>query len=410
VAGVAGGLADYYQTRPIWFRLLFGASALSSVAVLWESLDDASREIGVGEFGLGAILALLALAATATYFLLWWLVPREDLPESSAQRISRHYPSARRWPGIALLGIGAAILLNGLGVWRGNVVIAAALIAAGVLLYRRDGVTVAEVGATTPRSATPPAIPGSAPPTAPAPGPEDPGVARFLPPRERSALGWTTLGVALLVVGGAVIWVNATDATPRLVTIPALALLVISAGLLVGTFVGRARWLILPALLLLPVVLLASVVRLPLEGEFGDLDLRPGTVAEVGGPYRVTAGGISIDLTRFQEQDVDVSVEASTVFGEIWVIVPYDAHVIANARTGYGNVQIAEAGYDSGLEVAVAARSEPRWGDGMTVRLVLESGIGSVNVYRDYPSRRELREIKQERRAASNDAANEGSP
>jgi hypothetical protein len=184
------------------------------------------------------------------------------------------------------------------------------------------------------------------------------------------------------------------------VSIPALALLVISAGLLVGAFVGGARWLALPALLLVPVILLASVVRLPLEGRGGDLDLVPQSVADLGGPYRVSVGRISIDLTAFEEQDVEVSLDASTVVGDIWILVPYDAHVVAEGYVGTGSIQFAEEVFDDGLEASLAARSEPRWGDGMTVHLTLEAGIGSVNVYRDYPSRRELRELKAERREA----------
>lgn len=368
VAGVAGGLADYYRTRPIWFRLLFGGSALATL--LAALMDDVE------------LIAILAFAATAVYLLLWWLVPREDLPESAAQRLGRRYPSAGRWPGLILLGIGLAVLLAQLGVWRGDVVVAFALIGAGVLLYRRE-------------ESSPRVEPAERPPTAtiaqPLPLP--------LPPRERSALGWMTIGVAMLVVGGALIWANAADATPRLVGVPALALLVVSAGLLIGTVYGRARWLVLPAILLVPIVLMTSVVRLPLEGRFGGLNASPGTLAEAAGPYRVSVGRISIDLTQFEEQDVFLTLSASAAIGDIWIVVPYDAHVVAQGYTGYGSVQVGDEGFDSGIEVSFRSSSEPRWGDGMTVDLTLEAGLGSVNVYRDYPTRRELRELKAERRA-----------
>jgi len=370
VAGVAGGLGDYYRTRPIWFRLLFGAGAVGTLSSTL--MDDVE------------LIAVLAFAATAAYLLLWWLVPREDLPESAAQRLGRRYPSAGRWPGLILLGIGLAVLLAQLGVWRGDVVVAFALIGAGVLLYRREE--------SQPRAERAEPSPPASTITQPLPIP--------LPPRERSALGWMTIGVAMLVVGGALIWANAADATPRLVSVPALALLVLSAGLLIGTLYGRARWLVLPAILVVPILVLTSVVRLPLEGRFGDLNASPGTLAEAAGPYRVSVGRISIDLTRFEEQDVFLSLSASAAIGDIWIVVPYDAHVIAQGYTGYGSVQVGDEGFDSGVEVSFSSSSEPRWGDGMTVDLTLEAGLGSVNVYRDYPSRRELKELKAERQAA----------
>jgi hypothetical protein len=197
-----------------------------------------------------------------------------------------------------------------------------------------------------------------------------------------------------------VIWVSAADAAPRLVSIPALALLVLSAGLLVGTVIGRARWLVVPALLLLPIVVLASAIRLPLDGPFGvdDTFFRPTTVGAVEDSYRAAAGGVLLDLTALEGEQTDLAVSASTVFGDVQVVVPYDAHVVAEGYTGFGNVSLIQAG-DDGLEAAASATSEPRWGDGMTIHLVLESGIGSVSVYRDYPTPHELRQLRREQRA-----------
>lgn len=390
VAGVAGGLADSYRARPIWFRLVFLGCGIYTAAVLGGLLLDYDHSVDLGAFGFGLVPALLAFAGTGAYLLLWWLLPREDLPESAARRLTRSHPSAGRWPGLLLLGLGVAVLLAQLGVWRGEVVIAFALIGAGVLLYRREATPpVGALGATTSGGSAATASPIPDAVTLPVP----------LPPRERSVLGWMTIGVAMLVVGGALIWANLADATPRLVLYPALALLVLSAGLLVGTFVGRARWLVLPALALVPIVLLASVVRLPLEGKFGDLNLSPQSPGQVGGPYRVSVGGVTIDLTALEGQQGFVSLAASAVIGDVWIVVPYDAHVIAHGSTGYGSVSLLEA-YDNGVEVSASATSEPRWGDGTTVDLDIEAGIGSVNVYRDYPTRHELRELKAERREA----------
>jgi MFS family permease len=37
------------------------------------------------------------------YLLLWWLVPRADLPRSAGQRFAAHFPDAPAWIGVGLL-------------------------------------------------------------------------------------------------------------------------------------------------------------------------------------------------------------------------------------------------------------------------------------------------------------------
>src|SRR5207249_2787525 len=108
VAGVAGGLADVTGTPPIWWRLGFVGMTL------------------VG--GLGVLV----------YLLLWWLIPRADLPQSAGQRFAAHFPGAPAWVGVGLLMLGAVVLAAQLGLWTPNVGWAFLLIALGVVLYRRD--------------------------------------------------------------------------------------------------------------------------------------------------------------------------------------------------------------------------------------------------------------------------------
>ncbi len=345
---------------------------------------------------MAALLSLLALAAAAGYFLLWWLVPREDLPESAMQRLSRRYPSARRWPGLALLGLGLVFLLDRLSVWRADVVLAFALIAGGVLLYRRgDAQDWRAPAEPAPMPTDLPQQPATAATVA-----FDDAVARVLPPRERSALGWTTLGIALLVVGGAVIWVTATDATPRLVTIPALALLVLSAGLLVGTVFGRARWLVAPGAPARPGRAVRerdpTADRRPLRRHH-----RHSTGPRAGSPPRTTttAGGIFLDLTRLRSRAATCPVTATAIVSAtVQVVVPYDAHVIVDGRTGYRQRQPARCERRRPRRLASTVQSEPRFGDGMTIHLMLETGIGNVDVYREYLSSKQVRQLRHDER------------
>ena len=124
-----------------------------------------------------------------------------------------------------------------------------------------------------------PVVAGSAPAPAPA----------IRRPRERSPLGWITFGVALLIVSVAAIWTSLADDTlatarqaaglERISTIPAIGLLVLAAGLLVGSVFGRARWLDPARSARRAGDAGHERDRLPFEGTFGDSFVRPADLA-----------------------------------------------------------------------------------------------------------------------------------
>ncbi len=368
VAGVAGGLADYMGTPPLVFRLVFLVFAFIG---------------GVG------ILA---------YLLLWWLIPREDLPDSAAERLLRRFPDAPSWVGIALLGLGVILLAGKLGLWDTNVLWALLLIGLGVVLFRRDAQRETSSAVMSPRTsgdpAGAPALPRSTW-TQPSPLPTQaaPPAARPRAQRETSPLGWLVFGITLLAVGTAAVLQNLDVIQLPAVRFPALALLVLGAGLLVGAFVGRARWLILPGLLLVPIVLAASLIEVPLEGGFHEINAFPRTPEAVASVYRVVAGPIFLDLTSLKGTAEARTIAASTGAGEIDVVVPYDAHVIATGRVGVGMITIGPFSSDRGLDRTLHRTWEPKYGDGATITLDLQTGVGDIWVYRRSPTRAELKEV-----------------
>ncbi|MBI2237128.1 MAG: PspC domain-containing protein [Actinobacteria bacterium] len=219
-AGVAGGLADYAGVRPMVFRLAF---VLFTVAG-----------------GLGLLI----------YLLLWWVVPREDLPDSAGERLLRRFPNAPSWAGIGLLMLGAVLLAGQFGLWRPNVLWAFLLIGLGVVLFKRDAERQAPERARAASPVEPPVTAGELERPAmfePLPEPR--------PPRPRSSLGWLTFGGMLLALGMAAVLDNLGAIRPWVGQYPALALGILGAGLVVGAWWGRARSLILLGLLLVPVVL-----------------------------------------------------------------------------------------------------------------------------------------------------------
>lgn len=349
VAGVAGGLADYAGVRPLWFRLGF------------------------------IVVTVLGGVGVLVYALLWWIVPRHDLPDSAAQRFARHFPNAPSWVGMALLGAGAVLLANQFGLWRINVVLAFLLIGLGIVLFRRDaeraattagesgGETAPSPAATTRLDQASPEPVGAGEPTV-----RLPAVRR--PRREPTPLGWMTFGLALLVVALVAILDNLGAFDLRPAAYPSLGLFVLGAGLLVGTLLGRARWLVLPGLLLVPLVLAASLIRVPLEGGFGNVYERPRNISELAAVYHRVAGELFFDLTPLQGDRSRVTLWASTGFGEVYVLVPFDAHVVARGAVGVGEVSIGPFD-DTGLDVSMRQRWEPKLGDGPTVVLDLEGRL-----------------------------------
>lgn len=397
IAGVAGGLADYLGVSAFLVRALFGF-ALFMVVLLrlrpWNVLPEVSQ-IGlyriypqVSPF-LGLVTAGSGLAVLA-YVVLWVLVPAEDTGVSAARTLGHRMPrfsGVRTWLSMIALVGGGSLLGYELGLWSPDVVWPFLLIGAGVLLFRRD----AERSNGLARNvAGRPAAPMGAPlpPTAPGAWPAEPASSAAAsitvpprPPRERSPLGWLVLGIALLVVGGAAILQNLGGLHLELVRYPALALVVLGIGMLVGAFVGRARWLLLPAVGLVPLVLGLSLVDVPLEGGFNDIYESPRTPADVHAAYRTIVGDVYVDLSGLWCRHDTITVAESSGFGTVSLYLPFDAHVVATGSTGLGSVQLGNI-VVNGAERHLHETFQPPFGDGITVVADLQGGIGNVYVFR----------------------------
>jgi len=162
-------------------------------------------------------------------------------------------------------------------------------------------------------------------------------------------------------------------------------------------------------MLVLPVMLVTSVIRLPFEGTFGDSYIRPADLVEDEIVTRRSAfGSIYVDLGRFRDRpNVEREFQLSTAAGTVTVVVPYDAHVRIDAFAGLGTIGLGVR-RTQGLEVSDSAVLEPRHGDGATFIVHAEVGLGDVNVYRYAPTKRQLSELRHEERRAQRLAEREG--
>lgn len=390
LAGVAGGLARTLGVEPVVVR------------------------IGLVIAGVVAFPVVLAYVAG------WLLLPEDDAP---APAPASQRTDAGFWFGVALLAVvvvGLAASLDGPG---SGPLVALALVGVGVALYRRDDgtptapgrttTTAAATGPATPRlpddvapgersqeahpvppgtdggGATPPPVPPTAVhATPPAPPPA--------PPRRRSVLGWLTVGLALIAAGVAA-WLDAAGVAVLDGTqVAAVAMAVLGLGLLVGAVVGRARWLALLALVLLPVVGAGSAVRgiedaagvdLPGAAAFdagvGErrVDLRPD---ELPGDVEFGLGELEVDYADLQPgafvADQEVLVDVQLGVGEVRVLLPRDVRWVVQAGVGLGDISVEDSdgsrSLASGAGRTVSLEGGPDAGP--VLQLDVDTGLGEI--------------------------------
>jgi phage shock protein PspC (stress-responsive transcriptional regulator) len=380
IAGVAGGLADY-TNLPVWVvRVAF------------------------------ALLAFMGGAGLLLYVAGWLLMPAEGEAESVAQGISHRALAGPAWAGALLLFIGAALLANHAFFVAPAVIWGLGFIGLGLYLFFRADQTNREntpgpgswtssatgtqtldpasaaVGSTVagPGIATPPAGPDTLLPDAPPPPPvyaaPRAAVRARRPVRERSLLGWFVLGLALAAVGLLNLLDQIGAVSPRPVVYPALALAIVGAGLLLSAWIGRARWLIVVCLLLVPVAAALGPVHVPIEGGFGNRYYVPATSGVLNSPHRLIAGQMTVDLRALGAQSPAPTVTASVVAGRLRVFVPDDAtialsgHVSAGVATVFGS-SISGRNLDLGQMEPVSASAPD-------VILRLDVTYGNVTVER----------------------------
>jgi phage shock protein PspC (stress-responsive transcriptional regulator) len=356
IAGVASGLADYFEIDPVLVRIGF------------------------------VILAIAGGAGIVAYGVMWWMVPPSHVVSGPGEDVIRRLKRAPAWVAVALLVVGGVLLANQLGPRHADLVWGLGLVALGVLLFwNTTGREGREAVPATPVPPTPGAsgpVPGAVPPPSAVPyggavdpdaptasfstttplSPEVPPAGGFREPaaggppewlpaprparprRQRSGLGPATFGLALVAVGVAALldyWGVFDLSLAQYVAIP---LTVLAAGLVVGAWAGRARWLALPAALLVPFVLVASLVNVPFKGGYGDRRFAPSDLGHGSATYRLVAGRMTLDLSRLGGQAKDsptrLHVTASEVAGAMLVILPADVPVHVDARVGAGQTRL----------------------------------------------------------------------
>ncbi len=379
VAGVAQGIANRYDLPVLLLRIVF-------VALIFAG-------------GLG-----LALYAAG-----WFLIRAEDEVETPAQRVFSGASGSRSWIGIGLIFIAALILLDNFTFLSGGMVWAVGLLVVGVLLYTGDlprlvrnpdgtgdddkeGVQQMTTTETPEAPSTDTAVAsslvtstpsgtdsGGGPPPTPTPTP--PVLPPAAPkPRETSYLGRITIGVLLVGLGILAILDNIPgipiEPEPRHYV--ALALTILGVGLIVGGFVGRARWLIIPAAILIPTMLFSPAFEYEWTSENFDRTYSPDSFDELESGYTHEVGNLMLDLTDLPWSGEDVDLSVSVDAGNLEILLPPGVGLEGEANVDIGRVA-AFGRESSGLGSPGLTFDSP--GPRGTVTLDAEVDLGNIDIY-----------------------------
>lgn len=377
LAGVAGGLAEYFAIDVLLVRLAF------------------------------FLLLIPGGVAVPLYVAAWILIPLEGERYSIAERLLNRARGTRDedgdddWVWIALAVVGVLAIgsmldrgPDGWFFWGGGTAFwSLVLIAAGIWLYRQDQKAVEEEDGSPATSPSPASIGSGTPPpptgtvTTPAPRRPEPK-----PRPEPSRLGRYTFASVLLAIGVLATvdnWAEAIDLS--IGQYAAVALGVVGIGLLVGSLMGRSRGLVLLGLLLLPLTFIRSGPDLPLNAGAGERIYTPATVEQLD-DHDLFAGKLNLDLTDMRwEGSARLPAETAleVVLGQINVVVPSDVVVEFDGRAVMGQVSLFNrhsAGVNPGLQEVAGS------GDGPRLILDAEVLMGEINVERASTTARQVRQ------------------
>ena len=342
-AGVCAALARYTDTDPVIWRIAT------------------------------VVLAIFGGTGIALYVLGWVLIPKLGEDRSLAESWLRRRDGHMTAKTVALAAIALIVVVGGLSDGRG-VAAAAVLGVVGYLVYReRQGRPVLPPYVPTagePTSGPPPVAAWTAPPP-------PPPMVRV--PRRRSRLGRITLSLTALVTG-ILVWVSlAGNDELTAGRIIAIALLIVGAGLVVGTWIGRARWLVAIGMLLslaVGVAFAADATGATLRGGVGERTwvVNEGRTTQ---DFTLGVGEAILDLTQLPADGPHVIVHSKVSLGHLVILVPDDVPIRLHAKLRIGDITEFDRSLVNGNGTIERTRTYGPAGD---PRVEIEATMGSGQI------------------------------
>lgn len=361
IAGVAAGIGHYLGVDPMIVRISFILLAFAG--------------------GIGILL----------YLACWLVMPKGEITAGGDAR------GVDPWTvgALAALVLGVGLLFGWHGLGDGVQVAAGlALVGLGIWLLVRDGPPddASRASIVAPHPPVPFAPPGApadvavSPPgeeddEVPAPASEDTGAAPAAPDRRRGlvtagVLSLLSIGAALVIAGTLSGWFDASASV-----VLAAALVVVGAGLVLASVVGRAPWLFVVGGLLTCALLATAAIEPLVDDGIGEKTVAPASLAELESRYAYGIGNYTLDLRDVALDGESRRVEVELGIGALTVLVPPDAALVVDAHVDGGELTLPDGssvdGWDERARYAVGTATDP------ALVIDLELGFGEAEVRRE---------------------------
>lgn len=172
--------------------------------------------------------------------------------------------------------------------------------------------------------------------------------------------GITRAAVLVLAVAGSLLLGLGAGAVAAFGGGAVVAGVVIAAGaaLVVGGFVGGARWLVVPALVMAIPVSIVAAADVDLSGGVGERTYRPQSVVDLDDSYRLGVGEMKFDLSDLQLPTGRTDLDISVGVGRVELRLPKGTCLQLRSHIGVGEVK-AFGRVNDGLDVDVDRRPAP---------------------------------------------------
>jgi hypothetical protein len=194
-----------------------------------------------------------------------------------------------------------------------------------------------------------------------------------------------TLSLLCLVLGAMVVVDIGTGGRIGPDVYAAVVLTVVALGLIVGAWLGRARWLIPIGVVATIALAIATADRHSqhIHPRGGDINATPASVIEIQPEYSTDVGDIRLDLSRvdFGNQSVNVHISVG-IGGSTVVVLPPDVDATVNVDLKGGDLQLFERHF-SGLNQHQQVIDLGRDGSGGgQIHITADVNFGDVEVHR----------------------------
>jgi len=157
---------------------------------------------------------------------------------------------------------------------------------------------------------------------------------------------------------------------------------VLGLGLLVGSVWGRARFLILIGVVLVPTLIMTPIADF-WQGQA--TQVTPSNFSDLQPTYSVDVGRLSVSLTSLPWDGEEIDLELNANVGEITLWVPSDVAVSGSASVDVGMVSVPGINSEWGFGSRTFQFDHPGWTDDGPargqVRVVSSVDVGSIQIH-----------------------------